>query len=104
MGYAEGRIQPKGNPMAIQLTPEQEQRIQAIVNAGAYLSAEEALDAAVAAVESAAAPGFEGSQEDLGGLLMAGEASKVLSEEEFWNSVDDETSAILAAHKPSPRE
>jgi hypothetical protein len=49
--------------MPIQLTPDQEQRIQAIVNAGAYPSAEEALDAAVAAVEVAATPGFEGSQE-----------------------------------------
>ena len=46
--------------MAIQLTPEQEQRIQAVVNAGAYLSTEEALDAAMAAVEVAATPGFEG--------------------------------------------
>ena len=46
--------------MPIQLTPEQEQRIQAVVNAGAYDSTEEALDAAVAAVEIAAAPGFHG--------------------------------------------
>jgi Arc/MetJ-type ribon-helix-helix transcriptional regulator len=51
--------------MAIQLTPQQEERIRAIVNAGAYPSAEEALDAAVAAVEIAAAPGFEGPQEEL---------------------------------------
>ena len=46
--------------MAIQLTPEPEQRIQAVVKADAYPSAHEALDAAVAAVEIAAAPGFEG--------------------------------------------
>jgi Arc/MetJ-type ribon-helix-helix transcriptional regulator len=39
--------------MSIQLTPEQEQRIRTVVNAGAYHSAEEALDAAVAAVEVA---------------------------------------------------
>ena len=89
--------------MAIQLTPEQEQRIQAIVNAGAYPSAEEALDAAVAAVEIAAAPGFEGSQEELERLLLDGLASKELSEENFWNSVDGETNAMLAAHKPGPR-
>lgn len=62
--------------MAIQLTPEQEQRIQAIVNAGAYPSAQEALDAAVAAVEVAVAPGFEGSQEGLEGLLLEGMVSK----------------------------
>ena len=70
--------------MAIQLTPEQEQRIQAIVNAGAYPTAREALDAAVAAVELVAAPGFEGSNEELGSLLLEGLNSKELSEEEFW--------------------
>jgi hypothetical protein len=89
--------------MAIQLTPEQEMRIQAVVNAGAYPSAQEALDAAVMAVEIAAAPGFEGSQEELESLLMQGLASRELSEEEFWDSVDRETCAMLAAHKPVPR-
>ena len=59
-------------PMSLQLTPEQEQRIQTVVNAGAYRSAEEALDAAVAAVEVAAAPDFEGSQEELEKLLLEG--------------------------------
>jgi Arc/MetJ-type ribon-helix-helix transcriptional regulator len=49
--------------MAIQLTPEQEQRIQAVVQAGVYRSAEEALDAAVAAVESVASAGFEGKHD-----------------------------------------
>ena len=58
--------------MAIQLTPEQEQRIHAVVNARAYPSAEEALDAAIAAVETAAAPGFEGTQEELEELLLEG--------------------------------
>jgi hypothetical protein len=88
--------------MAIQLTPEQEQRIHAIVKSGAYPSAEEALDAAVAAVEIAAAPGFEGSQDELEHLLLHGLASTQLSEEEFWNSVDYETNAMLGAHKPGP--
>jgi hypothetical protein len=89
--------------MAIQLSPEQEMRIQAVVNAGAYSSAQEALDAAVTAVEIAAAPGFEGSQEELEGLLMQGMASRELSGAEFWDSVDRETGAMLAAHKPVPR-
>lgn len=85
--------------MAIQLSPEQEQRIQAIVNAGAYPSAHQALDAAVAAVESAAAPSFERSQEEeLESFLMEGLASQELSEEEFWDSVDHETNTMLAAH------
>jgi Arc/MetJ-type ribon-helix-helix transcriptional regulator len=56
--------------MAIQLTPEQEQRIQAVVRAGAYSSTTEALDAAVAAVETAAAPDFEGTQEELDEMLL----------------------------------
>jgi Arc/MetJ-type ribon-helix-helix transcriptional regulator len=89
--------------MAIQLTPEQEMRIQAVVNAGAYPSAQEALDAAVTAVETAASPGFEGSREDLEGLLLQGMASRELSEEEFWDSIEQETGAMLARHKPVPR-
>lgn len=88
--------------MAIQLTPEQEMRIQAVVNTGAYPSAQDAIDAAVTAVEIAAAPGFEGSQEEIERLLMHGIASKELSEEEFWDSVEQETGAMLAAHKPVP--
>jgi Arc/MetJ-type ribon-helix-helix transcriptional regulator len=44
--------------MAIQLTSDQEQRIDALVRAGVYPSTEDALDAAVAALE-AAAQGFE---------------------------------------------
>jgi hypothetical protein len=82
--------------MAIHLTPEQEQRIHAIVKAGAYPSAEEALDAAVAAVEIAAAPGFEGSLDELERLLLDGLASAELSEEEFWTSVDYETTSVIS--------
>lgn len=90
--------------MAIQLSPEQEQRIQAVVSAGEYPSAHEARDAAVAAVESAAAPGFEGPKdEELESFLPEGLASQELSEEEFRDSVDHETNTMLAAHKPGPR-
>ena len=90
--------------MAIQLTPEQEQRLQAVVNAGAYASAEEALDAALTVVEKTAVHSFEGTQEELEGLLMEGLASKELSEEEFWHSVDSQTNAMLAASKNRPHE
>jgi Arc/MetJ-type ribon-helix-helix transcriptional regulator len=89
--------------MAIQLTQEQEQRLQAVVNAGAYASAEEALDAALTVVERAAANGFEGTQEELEGLLLEGLASQELSEEEFWQPVDSQTNAMLAASKNGPR-
>jgi len=80
--------------MAIQLTPEQEQRIQAIVNAGAYPSAEEALDAAVAAVEIAAAPGFEEPQEELEELLLEG----LHADEAYWNRLRAETDAMAKDH------
>ncbi|MFN0169181.1 MAG: hypothetical protein ACKV22_22385 [Bryobacteraceae bacterium] len=89
--------------MPIQLTPEQERRIQAIVEAGVYSTAREALDAALAAVEIAAGPGFDGPPEELEGILLQGLASRELSEEEFWDSVDRNTSAMLAVRKPSSR-
>ena len=90
--------------MAMQLTPEQEQRLQAVVSAGAYASAEEALNAALTVVERATAHEFEGSPEELDGLLIEGLRSKELSEEEFWDSVDSQTSAMLAASKRGPSE
>lgn len=82
--------------MAMQLTPEQEERLQAVVKTGAYPSTEEALKAALAAVEGSAAQDFEGTQEDLEALLMEGVESRELSEEEFWESVDAETTAMAA--------
>jgi Arc/MetJ-type ribon-helix-helix transcriptional regulator len=85
--------------MAIQLTPEQEHRLQAVVDAGVYPSAEEALNAALVVVEDAAAHDFEGTQEELENLLKDGLASEELSEGEFWHSVDSQTTAMLAASK-----
>jgi Arc/MetJ-type ribon-helix-helix transcriptional regulator len=90
--------------MAIQLTAEQEQRLQAVVNAGAYASAEEALNAALTVVEKAAAHDFEGTQEEMERLLMEGLASKELPEDEFWHSVDVQTNAMLTGSKTGPRE
>ena len=58
--------------MAIQLTPEQELRIRAVVDAGAYPSTEAALNAALVAVETAASPDFQGSEADLERLLLEG--------------------------------
>jgi Arc/MetJ-type ribon-helix-helix transcriptional regulator len=89
--------------MAIQLTAEQEHRIQAVVEAGAYPSAREALDAALAAVETAVAPDFDGSEKELEGQLLEGLNSKEMAEEEFWDSVDRDTNAMLAARKKGPR-
>ena len=91
----------------MQLTPEQERKIQAVVSAGAYSSIEEALDAAVAAVESAAAPGFEGTGEELDGLLMEGlnSGDAVEANEGLWNRLRAQTDQIVAEHrgrKPRP--
>jgi Arc/MetJ-type ribon-helix-helix transcriptional regulator len=85
----------------MQLTPEQEQRIRTVVNAGAYRSAEEALDAAVAAVEIAAAPDFEGTREELMELLSEGLNSGELVEADkaFWNRLRLETDKMGTAHQ-----
>jgi Arc/MetJ-type ribon-helix-helix transcriptional regulator len=91
--------------MAIQLTPEQEQRIQAVVSAGAYPSTKEALDAAVAAVEIAAAPGFEGTQEELEALLLEGlnSGEPIEADEVFWNRLTTETDQMTADHQTRNR-
>lgn len=70
----------------MQLTQEQENRLQAVVRSGAYPSAAEALDAALDSVEVASSPDFEGEAEELDALLQKGLASPVLSEQEFWLS------------------
>lgn len=44
--------------MTINLTPEQERRIQAVIRRGAYESVEEIVDAALTAVEQLTVPEF----------------------------------------------
>ena len=78
--------------MTIDLTPEQERRLQAVLSRGAYQSVEEVVEAALAAVEQRTVPGFAGTQEELDTLLLEGLASKELSETEFWNSVNKQIS------------
>lgn len=87
--------------MAIQLTPEQEQRINAVVNTGAYPSAEEALDAAVAAVESVAAPEFEGTRKELDALLAEGLnfGEPVEADEAFWERLTEKTDRMVNEHQ-----
>jgi putative addiction module CopG family antidote len=91
----------EGFAMSIQLTPEQERRVQAVVQAGAYPSAEEALDAAVAAMESVVTPGFEGTQEELEELLAEGlhSGEPVEADEAFWNRLRAKTDRMLAEHQ-----
>ena len=47
--------------MTINLTPEQERRIQAVLSRGAYESVEEVVEAALTAVEQLTVPGFAGT-------------------------------------------
>jgi Arc/MetJ-type ribon-helix-helix transcriptional regulator len=84
--------------MPLRLTPDQEQRLRTVVETGAYGSAEEALDAAVAAVEIAAAPDFEGSRKELEELLLEGlnSGEPMEADERFWNRLKAETDAIAA--------
>ena len=82
--------------MTIHLTPEQEQRVQAVISRGAYESVDEVVEAALAAVEQRTVPGFEGAEEELETLLAEGLASKELTEDEFWDSVNQQTEALLS--------
>jgi Arc/MetJ-type ribon-helix-helix transcriptional regulator len=86
--------------MTIHLTPEQEQRIQAVLRRGSYESVEEVVEAALAAVEQRTVPGFDGTEEEIEALLAEGLASKELTEREFWESVNKQTDAMLAEHRP----
>jgi len=74
--------------MALQLTPDQEERVRAIVREGFYASVEEAIAAGLAAVEAASLPKFQGSDEELRDLLREGLDSPERNGEEFWRLVD----------------
>jgi Arc/MetJ-type ribon-helix-helix transcriptional regulator len=89
--------------MTINLTPEQESRLQTIMSRGAYGSVEEVVEAALAAVEQRTLPGFAGTPEELDVLLAEGLASKELTETEFWGSVNKRTDALLADYKTVSR-
>ena len=89
--------------MTIHLTPEQERRLPAVLDRGAYRSLEEVVEAALTAVEQLAVLGFAGTPEELYTLLAEGLASKSLTEDEFWSSVSKRTNALLAEHKTSNR-
>jgi Arc/MetJ-type ribon-helix-helix transcriptional regulator len=89
--------------MTIHLTPEQEQRIQAVLRRGSYESVDEVLEAALAAVEQRAAPSFDGTEEEIAALLAEGLASKELTENGFWEEVNQRTDAMLAEYRSGRR-
>ena len=90
--------------MTIDLTPDQEERLQAVMRRGSYESVADVVEAALVAVEQRTLPGFSGSQEQLDALLLEGMASRELSETEFWNGIRRETGSLLANQKTSPRK
>ena len=70
-----------------------------MVSTGAYASTEEAINAAVAAVEVVAGVHFDGTPGELESLLVEGLNSPKLLEEEFWTSVDRDTGRLLHDRK-----
>ncbi len=86
--------------MAYQLISEQERRIDAVVAAGAWRSAEEALNAALAVVETVAVPDFEGTPDELETFLADGLNSGEPAEANhaFWHPINIETDRIATDH------
>lgn len=89
--------------MTINLTPEQESRLQTIMSRGAYASVEEVVEAALAAVEQRTLPGFAGPPDELDALLSEGLASPEFAEADFWNSVNRQIDGLPAQHKSGSR-
>lgn len=87
--------------MTLDLTPEQERRIQALIRTGVYENVKDVVEAALIAFEQRALPGFEGHDAQLEKLLLEGLDSPELSDDEFWRSVDQMTDKMLAEHKTS---
>jgi putative addiction module CopG family antidote len=84
--------------MSIQLTPDQERRVQSFVDSGLYTSAQDVVDAALAVVERWAIHGFEGTHEELEELLLDGlnSGEPIEADESFWNRFRAETDGMVA--------
>lgn len=89
--------------MEIHLTQEQQRRIRAVVDRGAYDSVEDAVEAALVALEHRIVPGFSGTQEELDTLLAEGLASPEITEDRFWDAVNKQTAALLDEHDSGRR-
>jgi putative addiction module CopG family antidote len=88
----------EGASMSMQLTPDQERRVQSFVDAGLYTSAQDVVDAALAAVEHRATHGLEGTREELEELLLEGlhSGEPIEADESFWNRLKAETDGMVA--------
>jgi putative addiction module CopG family antidote len=91
--------------MPLQLTPEQERRIQSFVDSGSYNSVADVVDAALVAFEQQANPGFEGTQEELEALLLEGlhSGEPVEANDDCWNRLRSETDLMIAEHQSVKR-
>jgi Arc/MetJ-type ribon-helix-helix transcriptional regulator len=93
--------------MSMQLTPDQERRVRSFVDSGLFASAQDVVDAALAAVELRTAQDFEGTPEELEGLLLEGLSSgeTVEADETFWKRLRAETDEMVSRRlerKPRP--
>lgn len=66
-----------------------------------YPSTAEAVDAAVAAVETAAVSNFEGTQAELDDLLIEG-LKPVEADEAFWKRLTGETDQMVEGRERKP--
>lgn len=84
--------------MAIQLTTEQEQKLDSVVKTGAYPSTEEALNAALAAFGEVNANDFEGSQAELDELLLEGinSGEPIVADAAFWERLRNDTDQMVS--------
>jgi hypothetical protein len=85
--------------VTINLTTEQERRLQAEMSRRTYESVEKVVDAALAAVKQRTLPALAGTPDELDALLAKGLASKELTETDFWDSVNKRRDILLAARK-----
>jgi Arc/MetJ-type ribon-helix-helix transcriptional regulator len=72
---------------------------QILLKRGVYHSLDEVVEAALTAVEQRTVPGFSGTQRELEALLAEGRASELLTDDEFWDSINKRTEALLGEKK-----
>ena len=91
--------------MPMQLTPDQERRIQSFVDSGLFSSATDVVDAALVAVEQQTVAGFEGTQEELDALLLEGlnSGEPIQADDAFWSRLRAETERMAVDHEARKR-
>ena len=85
----------------LQLTPDQERRIQSLVDRGVFPSPEQAVSAALLAIEQVVPEGFEGTPKELEALLLEGLSSgePIPVDDAFWARLDKETDEMVREYE-----